>query len=311
MNNEHWTEKTIEKMLYATIKEQRSKRRWGIFFKLLIMGYLIALLLMFMPSGSKKISQTVEHTAVINIDTEIGANSPSSAENINKSLTNAFENPNARAIILSLNSPGGSPVQSGVIYDEILRLRKQYPYKPVYAVVSDICASGCYYIAVAADEIYVNEASLIGSIGVMFNGFGLVGLSEKIGLQRRLVTAGSNKDFLDPFRPVKPEQEAFLQNMLNIIHEQFIDKVKARRGDKLDTNPDIFSGLVWTGQQALPLGLADAYGSVDYVAREIIGETTMIDYTYQESFFGGLAKGFGASLNHAIQSFNSNPVMLK
>jgi protease-4 len=223
MNTEDWHQKTLEKLLMAGIKEQRAKRRWGIFFKLLFTAYFIALLVIFLPSNStKNLGHTTDHTAVIKINDEISSTSSASADQIIPSLTSAFENPSAKAIILELNSPGGSPVQASEIYDEILRLRRLYPNKPVYSVITDACASGCYYIAIAGDEIYANEASLVGSIGVLYNGFGFVDLMQKAGVQRRLITAGANKGFLDPFTPLNPDQEAFMLVMLDVVHKQFM-----------------------------------------------------------------------------------------
>lgn len=294
--SQKWQEKTLERMLFSTIKEQRAKRRWGIFFKLMILGYFIALLLLFTPSGVKKVGQATDHTAVIKISGVIDSQSPANAEDIIKGLNDAFENPRAQAIILELNSPGGSPVQSGEVYDEILRLRKENPSKPVYGVVTDACASGCYYIAAAVDKIYVNEASLVGSIGVLYDGFGFTGLIDKIGVDRRMLTAGQNKGFLDPFQPLKPEDKAFMQGILDTVHTQFIDKVKARRGDKLKDDSLLFSGLVWTGQQAIPLGLADALGSTRFVAREVIGQPVMINYTRERRLFDKLSLSMSSNL---------------
>jgi protease-4 len=304
MITEDLQQKTLEKVLLENLKEQRAKRRWGIFFKCLFAAYFIALLLMFMPSKSTKtIGQAGEHTALIKISDEISSTSLASAEQIIPSLVSAFENANAKAIILELNSPGGSPVQASEIYDEILRLRRLYPSKPIYSVITDACASGCYYIAIAGDEIYANEASLVGSIGVLYNGFGFVDLMQKAGVQRRLITAGANKGFLDPFTALNPEQEAFMHTMLNVVHKQFIDKVKARRSDKLVNDDKLFSGLVWTGEQSIPLGLVDKLGSTRMVAREVVGQPTLVDYTQQENFLDSLSSKLGVSFDKSLRSF--------
>lgn len=303
MHSSSWKQQTLEKVLMSTIKEQRARRRWGIFFKLIVAAYFIVLLVLFMPSGaSKNLGTAAQHTAVIKVDTEISSESSSSAENIITALDAAFQNPNAKAIILELNSPGGSPVQASEIYDEILRMRREFPQKPVYSVITDGCASGCYYIAIAGDEIYANEASLVGSIGVLFNGFGFVDLAQKIGVQRRLITAGKNKGFLDPFEPLNPEQEAFMHTMLEVVHKQFIDKVKARRSTKLVDDPELFSGLVWTGEQAIPLGLVDKLGSTRMVAREVIQQPIMIDYTKQPGLLNALSTKFGVVFEKSLKS---------
>lgn len=308
MNNtdkpDSWQQNALETILLAGVKEQKAKRRWGIFFKFIFFGYLVALLFIFMPStATQNLGHATDHTALIKITDEISAQSLANAEQIITSLNSAFENPTAKAIILELNSPGGSPVQAGEIYDEILRLRRLYPNKPVYSVITDACASGCYYIAIAGDEIYANEASLVGSIGVLFNGFGFVDLMQKVGLQRRLITAGANKGFLDPFMPLNPEQEAFMHTMLDVVHKQFIDKVQARRSSKLINDPKLFSGLVWTGEQAIPLGLVDKLGTTRMVAREVVGHATLVDYTEQESLFDALSTRLGISFNKSMRSF--------
>lgn len=288
-------------MLFATINEQRAKRRWGIFFKLVLIGIIAAILIFVMSGDGGPAAHTKRHTAIIKVHDQLSAESPANSESINAALMDAFKNPYAEAVIIELNSPGGSPVQAGEIYDEIVRLRALNPSKKVYGVITDTCASGCYYIAAAVDVIYANEASLVGSIGVLFDGFGMVGTLEKIGAQRRLITAGKNKAFLDPFMPLSAEHEAFMHDLLSIVHEQFITKVKAGRGDKLKQDDTLFSGLVWTGQQAVGLGLVDALGSVRKVAAEIIGEPTLIDYTQGESFFDGFSmKKIGMSLRGAF-----------
>lgn len=310
--SESWQQQTLESVLMATVKEQRAKRRWGIFFKLIFTGYFLVLLFLFFPtSATDTMGHPLEHTAVIKINEEISTQTLSNAEMIITSLNAAFENPSAKAIILELDSPGGSPVQSGEIYNEILRLRALHPNKHLYSVIGDTCASGCYYIAVAGDEIYANEASLVGSIGVLYNGFGFVDLAQKIGVQRRLITAGANKGFLDPFLPLNPQQEAFMHVMLDTVHKQFIDKVKARRGDKLAKDDNLFSGLVWTGEQAVPLGLVDKLGDVRMVAREVVGQPNMVDYTQEKSVFEALANRLGVSFDKTMKSIFAPEMSLK
>jgi protease-4 len=312
IKSESWQQQTLERVLLATIKEQRAKRRWGIFFKLIILGYFVGLFIFFMPSSaSKNLGSATEHTALIKLNDEISADSLSGAAAIIPSLNAAFKNPHSKAIILELNSPGGSPVQSGEIYDEILRLRRLYPNKPIYSVITDTCASGCYYIAVAADEIYANEASLVGSIGVLFNGFGFVDLAQKVGVQRRLITAGTNKGFLDPFLPINPEQEAFMHTLLEVVHKQFIDKVKARRSDKLAKDDKLFTGLIWTGEQAIPLGLIDKLGNTRMVARDVIGQENIVDYSEQESFFQALSSRMGVTFDKSFQSLMAPQMSLQ
>ncbi len=296
--SQKWQEKILDRILFASIKEQRAKRRWGIFFKLIFFAYLVAVLFMFLPKDYRSKAVAKGHVALIKIDGIIDAQSSVNANDVMKSLKSAFENQHAEAVILELNSPGGSPVQSGEIYDEILRLRQEHPYKPIYGVITDGCASGCYYIAAATDEIYANEASMVGSIGVMFNGFGFVDLIQKVGVERRLITAGSNKGFLDPFEPSNPEDVDFMEDLLDIVHEQFIAKVKLRRETKLSQDPEIFSGLIWTGQQGIPLGLVDHLGSVNFVAREVIGQETLVDYTQQRGFADFLSGSLGTQAAH-------------
>src|SRR5659263_145900 len=238
---------------------------------------------------------TAPHTAVVEIKGEIAADADASAEFVNAALRTAFEDEGAKAIVLLINSPGGSPVQAGIINDELLRLKAKYK-KPVYAVVEETCASAAYYIAVAADKIFVDKASIVGSIGVLMDGFGFTGLMEKLGIERRLMTAGVNKGFLDPFSPQTEKHRAFAQTMLDQIHQQFIDAVKAGRGNRLKETPETFSGLFWSGQQAIELGLADQFGSLDYVAREVVKAEDIVDYTRRENVAERLVKRFGASI---------------
>ena len=292
----------LEKTLQASVIEQRRARRWGIFFKLLVFVYLFVTLLLFSPllklSKSASASVAESHTALIEVRGMIMAEEEASADNIVSSLRAAFENEKTKGIILRINSPGGSPVQSGYIYDEIKRLRGEYPDIKVYAVISDLGASGAYYIASAADQIYADKASLVGSIGVTAATFGFVGVMEKVGVDRRVYTSGEHKAFLDPFQPPKEEETRFWQGVLETTHKQFIDSVKKGRGERLkaDEHPELFSGLIWSGEQALQLGLVDALGSSSYVAREVVGAKDIVDFTRKENPFDRFTKKLGASV---------------
>ncbi|HEY0288998.1 MAG TPA: S49 family peptidase [Pseudomonas sp.] len=296
--------KLLEKTLLASVQEQRRSRRWGIFFKSLTFVYLFAALLIFSPlmDFEKGTSRKSSHTALIDIQGMIADKEAASADNIVTALRAAFEDEKTKGVILRINSPGGSPVQSGYIYDEIRRLRGQKPDIKVYAVISDLGASGAYYIASAADQIYADKASLVGSIGVTAAGFGFVGTMEKLGVDRRTYTSGEHKAFLDPFQPPKADETAFWQGVLDTTHKQFIASVKAGRGDRLKDkeHPELFSGLVWTGEQAVALGLVDGLGSSSYVARDVIGEKDIVDYTVQESPFDRFSKKLGASMAEQI-----------
>ncbi|QRY78577.1 signal peptide peptidase SppA [Pseudomonas sp. PDNC002] len=292
--------KLLEKAVLAGVQEQRRSRRWGIFFKLLTFLYLFVALALFSPfSGlSKSASRGASHTALIEVKGMIADSEAASADNIVGALRSAFEDAGTKGIVLRINSPGGSPVQSGYIYDEIKRLRGEHPDIKVYAVISDLGASGAYYIASAADEIYADKASLVGSIGVTAATFGFVGTMEKLGVDRRIYTSGEHKAFLDPFQPPKADETAFWQQVLDTTHKQFIDVVKKGRGDRLKDkeHPELFSGLIWSGEQALQLGLIDGLGSTSYVAREIIKEKEVVDYTVQETAFDRFTKKLGASV---------------
>ncbi|KAB0548889.1 signal peptide peptidase SppA [Pseudomonas argentinensis] len=290
--------KLLEKTLLASVQEQRRSRRWGIFFKLLTFIYLFGALALFSPLISTQSGSSTAHTAVIEVRGMIADKEAASADNIVGSLRAAFKDPNTKGVILRINSPGGSPVQSGYVYDEIRRLRGEHPDIKVYAVISDLGASGAYYIASAADQIYADKASLVGSIGVTAASFGFVETMEKLGVERRVYTSGEHKAFLDPFQPQKPEEAAFWKTVLETTHKQFIDSVKKGRGDRLKDaeHPELFSGLVWSGEQALQLGLIDALGSTSYVAREVIGQEEMVDFTVQESPLDRFTKRLGASV---------------
>ncbi len=276
-----WEKELITKLTMGALTEQRRARRWGIFFKLFMVAYVLVFLLLLIPKTDGGIGGTKKHTALIDVRGVIAADAEASADNIISGLRDAFKNKHAAGVILRINSPGGSPVQSGYVSDEIKRLRKLHPKVPLYAVITDVCASGGYYIAAAADEIYADKASMVGSIGVLMSTFGFVDAMEKLGVERRLLTAGENKGFLDPFSPMKENDIDHVQSMLGNIHQQFIDTVKAGRGDRLKESKGLFTGLVWTGEQGLEMGLVDALGSSSYVAREIIGEEHIVDYTYQ------------------------------
>ncbi len=296
-NGSNWERGVLEKLALSSLNEQRKSRNWGILFKSLGFLYLFIALfaLISLFKGHSEKGLTGKHTAVVELKGIIAPDTGASADRVIEGLQLAFKDKNAQGIILRINSPGGSPVQAGYINDEIARLKKKYPDKPLYAVVQDICASGGYYVAVAADKIYVDKASLIGSIGVRMDGFGLTGVMEKVGVERRLITAGENKGFLDMFSAVDPRQKEYAQKMVGEIHQQFIDVVKIGRGARLKETPDMFSGLVWTGEKSVQLGLADAMGSADYVAREIIKAEEMIDYTPQDNLADRLSRRFGAA----------------
>ncbi|OLU27512.1 S49 family peptidase [Pseudomonas sp. PA15(2017)] len=291
--------KLLEKTLLASVHEQRRSRRWGIFFKLLTFIYLFGALALFSPLISNQGSgSSSPHTAVIEVRGMIADKEAASADNIVGSLRAAFKDPNTKGVILRINSPGGSPVQSGYVYDEIRRLRGENPDIKVYAVISDLGASGAYYIASAADQIYADKASLVGSIGVTAASFGFVDTMEKLGVERRVYTSGEHKAFLDPFQPQKDEETRFWKTVLDTTHKQFIDSVKKGRGDRLKDaeHPELFSGLIWSGEQALSLGLIDGLGSTSYVARDVIGQEEMVDFTVQESPLDRFTKRLGASV---------------
>lgn len=295
-----WHHEVIEKLATAALAEQKTSRRWSTFFKGLTFAYLLIVLLMAIGvfSGAKK--KFDAHTALIEISGVIQAGGEVNADGVMSSLHDAYANKGTKGIILRINSPGGSPVQAGIIYDEIRRQKKLHPEIPVYAVVEDICASGGYYIAAAADKIYVDKASIVGSIGVLMDGYGFTEVMKKVGIERRLLTAGENKAMLDPFSPVNPKHQALAQTMLNEIHEQFKAVVRQGRGARLKETSETFSGLFWSGEQSIKIGLADALGSADYVAREVIKQEDIVDFTYQDDFASRIAKRIGASASAAI-----------
>ncbi|MDQ8021677.1 MAG: S49 family peptidase [Moraxellaceae bacterium] len=296
MNEPGWERKLVEQLAFESLKEQRRRRRWSIFFKILGFGYVGFILLMVWgwDRGEVAASDGAAHTALVQLDGVIGGGDEVNAEQVILALQAAFDDAGTRGVVLRINSPGGSPVQAGMINDEIRRLRAKHANVPVYAVVEDICASGGYYVAVAADKIFVDKASLVGSIGVRMDGFGFTEAMQKLGVERRLLTAGENKGFLDPFSPQDPKQQDFARQMLGEIHQQFIDVVRKGRGQRLKESPETFSGLVWTGAKSIELGLTDGFGTVDTVARDIIKAEDIRDYTQRQNFAERFAKRFGA-----------------
>ncbi len=296
-----WERKVLEDLAFAALNEQRKSRRWGYVFKSFMFLYLVAILVLMIPS-SELPGHAEKHTALVEINGVIAADSEANADTIVTGIRNAFDSPNAQGLILRLNTPGGSPVQSGIINDEIKRLQATRPDFPVYAVIQDVCASGGYYIAVAAKEIYADKASIVGSIGVRMDSFGFTETIAKLGIERRSITAGENKSFLDPFLPMKDKDIKHAHDMLNNIHQQFIDVVKAGRGDRLADDPRLFTGLFWSGEQALPLGLIDGLANSSTVAREMIGAEEIVDYTPRPNYLDRFAGKLGATLSQTFQS---------
>ena len=299
-SGDNWERKILEKVALAAIQEQKRTRHWGIFFKVLLFIYLFALLFIGMGWWAKKDGLPGKHTALVEVRGVIGPEGMASADNVTTGLQDAFKDKRTQGVIVRINSPGGSPVQAGHINDEIRRLRAKYPNIPVYAVVEDICASGGYYVAVAADKIYVDKSSIIGSIGVLMDGFGFTGTMEKLGVERRLLAAGENKGFLDPFSPIQESQKAYAEKMLNEIHQQFINVVRQGRGKRLKETSEMFSGLLWIGQKSIELGLADAIGGIDYVAREVIKAEDIVDFTPRENIAERVARRFGAAMAETL-----------
>ena len=299
-----WEREVIEKLALAAVTEQTRARRWGVFFKSLMFLYLIAV---FGVAMYPKISQDIgvdskDHTAVVNVVGMIAEDKEANADSIIESLREAVKDEHTKGIILHANSPGGSPVQSSYVYEEIRKIKKEHPGLPIYAVVSDVCASGCYFIVSASDKIFVNPSSLVGSIGVIMDGFGFVDVMQKLGVERRLVTAGAHKAMLDPFSPSKEDETHYVQSLLNQVHQQFISAVKAGRGDRLKESPDLFSGLVWTGEEGVKQGIVDGVGNQDYVAKELIGAEKRVDFSRQEQLLDKIAGKLGASFGQAIGS---------
>ena len=299
-NGGHWERELVAKLATAALKEQRRARLWGIFFKLLTFAYVAVILLLAVDWQSADVSGGKKHTAMVEVNGLIAPGADASAEKITSALQAAFKDKNTQGVVVRINSPGGSPVQAQAIYDEMKRLRKKYPDIPLYAVVEDICASGGYFVAVGADQIYVGKASIVGSIGVLINGFGFTGLMEKLGIERRLVTAGENKGMLDPFSPQDPKDTEHVKKLMGEIHQQFISVVREGRGKRLKDSPEIFSGLIWTGERSVDLGLADGFGSLEYVAREVIKAEDIRDYTISEGIAEKFARRFGAAAANSI-----------
>jgi len=296
-----WERDLLSRLVLATLTEQRRARRWRVFFKALTFVFLFALLLTALPHKMGESALSVgRHTALVDLDGVIAADSDANADNIIEGLQAAFDDKGTAGVILRINSPGGSPVQAGQINEAIRKLRTEHPKTPLYAVVMDICASGGYYVAVAADKIFADKASMVGSIGVLMDGFGFVDAMSKLGIERRLYTAGAHKGMLDPFSPSEDVDVEYAQGMLDNIHAQFIDAVKKGRGSRLKNDPDLFSGLIWTGEQGLALGLIDGFGSSDYVAREVIGEKNIVDFTPQMDFYKRIAQRVGTSMANGV-----------
>lgn len=310
--NQNWERQALEHLLLENLKETRKARRWKAVFRILTLivfvGAILAVFDFHLPGrgmGAEK------HTALVTLEGEISSSSMANALDINSSLTAAFENENSAGVVLRINSPGGSPVQAGMMNDEIHRLRKLYPSKPLYVVVEDICASGGYYVAVAGDQILVDKASLVGSIGVIMEGFGFTGLMDKLGVTRRMITAGFNKGMMDPFSKENPQQVEMIKTMIDEIHQQFIAVVKVGRGDRLKETPEMFSGRVWNGEQAIKIGLVDGYGTVESVARDVFKAPDILDYTIKENFAERVAKRFGAEAGAAASKTLINTTNLK
>lgn len=296
-----WEREIVEKLAFATLTEQRRNRRWRIFFVLLFFVYLFATPFLF--SGKfewSDLKKGEKHTALVDLKGVISSDSEASADKIVEALRDAFKDDNTAGVILRINSPGGSPVQSSYINSEIARLRKKHPDTPIYAVITDLCASGGYFVAAAADKIYANESSIVGSIGVIMNGFGFPEAMEKLGVERRALTAGEHKSLMDPFSPLKEEDKEHIQVMLDEIHDQFISTVRKGRKDKLEEDDKLFSGLIWTGEKAKELGLIDEFGSAGYVAREVIKAEDIVNFTAQEDLLNRLIDRLGVSVVNSL-----------
>jgi protease-4 len=313
MENQNWERELLEKVALAAITEQTRARRWGIAFKSLMFVYLFAIFgVAVYPKldGNHHASKGDDHTAIIDLMGQIGEDKDANADAIIEGLRNAVEDKHTKGIILHANSPGGSPVQSAYVFDEIRRIKKEHPNLSIFTVVSDMCASGCYFIAAASDKIFVNPSSLVGSIGVLMDGFGFVDGMQKLGVERRLLTAGSHKAMLDPFTPRKDNETIYMQNLLNQVHQQFISAVKIGRGTRLKESPDMFSGLVWSGEEAVKIGLVDDFATQKEVAKNIIGAEEEVNFTPQEHLMDRIAGRLGASFGQALSSF-LQPVSLR
>lgn len=300
-DQDNWHRDVVNRLAFAAVNEQRRARRWGIFFKVLLALYLLALLFLSAEWDWDSLGKVAEkHTALVELSGVISDKTEASADNVIGGLRDAFEDKNTAGVILRANSPGGSPVQSAYIYNEIKRLRELHPDTPIYGVVTDVCASGCYYAISATDDIYVDKASIVGSIGVRMDSFGFVDTMEKIGVERRLYTSGESKGFLDPFLPSKESDVTHVAKLLGGIHEQFITAVKGGRGERLKESPDLFTGLVWTGEESVEMGMADAIGSSGYVAREVIGEEEIVDFTQEPDLLERITDRIGVAMAKAM-----------
>ena len=300
-NNPQWERDLIASLASAALKEQRRARRWGIFFKLLTFAYLTFILVIAIDwKGRAEMAGGKKHTAMVDVTGLIAPGTDASAERVMAALQAAFKDKNTQGVVVRCNSPGGSPVQAQTIYDEMRRLRKQYPDIPLYAVVEDVCASGGYFVAVGADRNFVAKASIVGSIGVLMNGFGFTGLMDKLGVERRLITAGENKGMLDPFSPMEEKDVAHAKQLIADVHQQFIAVVREGRGKRLKETPETFSGLIWTGQKSVELGLADGFGSLESVARDVVKAEDIVDFSTRESVVEKFARRFGASAAGAL-----------
>ncbi len=303
-NELHWERKVLEKLALEALAEQKRSRRWGIFFKLLGFGYLALLLVVALDLGkSDHVAEGAKFTALVELQGVIKAKGDANAEHVISALQAAIEDKHTAGVILRINSPGGSPVQSGIINDEMRRLRAKYPAIPLHAVVEDVCASGGYYVAAGADKIFVDKASIVGSIGVLMDGFGFTGTMDKLGVERRLLTAGESKGFLDPFSPQNENHKDHAKQMLGEIHQQFIDVVRKGRGKRLKETPEMFSGLMWSGAKSIELGLADGYGTVESVARDVFNATDVRDFTVKQNFAEKFAKQLGAQMGESMGAF--------
>ena len=299
-NSGPWERELLEKLATAALKEQKRARTWGIFFKLLTFAYITLVILLLVDWKAGLEGAGGKHTALVELSGIIAPGTDASADNVALALQAAFKDKNTQGVVIRINSPGGSPVQAQTIYDEMRRLRSQYPNVPLYAVVEDLCASGGYYVAVGADRIYVSKSSIVGSIGVRMDGFGFTGLMEKLGIERRLLTAGDNKGMLDPFSPLEARHREYAQTLMNEIHQQFIAVVREGRGKRLKETPDTFSGLIWSGQKSIELGLADGLGSLDQVARDVIKAENVVDFTQKENLAEKFARRLGAGAAQAL-----------
>jgi protease-4 len=306
----HWERQMLSELVTSNLNEQRTARRWKVGLRLGWLFFWVIVMWQVLSHNQTATAITSPHTALVNIKGEIADGSDASAENVVASMRAALEDTGSQALVLLINSPGGSPVQAGIISDEIVRL-KGIHQKPIYAVVEESCASAAYYIAASTDKIFVNKASIVGSIGVLMDGFGFTGVMDKLGVERRLMTAGENKGFLDPFSPQTEAQKKHAQSMLNHIHSQFIAVVKKGRGDRLKETPDMFSGLFWTGQQAVELGLADDFGSIDQVARDVVKAQELVDYSRQDNVAERLVKRFGAAMGEGAWKAMRSAVVIR